>query len=40
MVICSLEAFKKSSRKKEIEIEKEIVEVSQQASDHRKKTGK
>ena len=32
MVICSLDAFKKSSKKKETRIKKEIVEVLQQPS--------
>ena len=36
MVICSIDAFKKSSKKKETAIEIEI----QQASIHRKKIGK
>ena len=36
MVTCS---SKKSSKKKEAEIERELIEVLQQASDHRKKTG-
>ena len=40
MVICPLDALKKSSKKKETGIEKEIVKVSQQASDRRNKTGK
>ena len=40
MVICSLDALEKSSKKKETGIEKEIVKVLQQASDRRKKTGK
>ena len=40
MVICSFDTLKKSSRRKETKIEKGIVEVLQQASDHRKKTGK
>ena len=40
MVICSLDALKKSWKKKETEIEKEIVDVLQQADGHRKKTGK
>ena len=40
MVICSLDALKKSSKNKETGIEKQIVDVSQQASDRRKKTGK
>ena len=39
MVICSSDALKKSSKKKEAEIERELIEVLQQASDHRKKTG-
>ena len=40
MVICSLDALKKPLKKKEAGIEKEIVEMFQQASDFRKKTGK
>ena len=40
MVICFLDALKKSSKNKEMGIEKEIVEVLQQASERRKKTGK
>ena len=40
MVICSLDALKKSSKKKETETEKEIAEVLQQASDCIKKTVK
>ena len=32
MVICSLDALKKSSKKKEARMKKEIVEVLQQAS--------
>ena len=40
MVICSLDALKKSSKKKETGIGKEIVEVLQLASDRRKNTGK
>ena len=40
MVIPSLAALKKSSKKKETNIEKEIVKVLQQATDHRKKTRK
>ena len=40
MVICSLEAFKKSSKKKELIIKKETVEVLQQASYRRMRTGK
>ena len=38
MVICSLDALKKSLEKKETKIKKEIVEVLQQASYCRKKT--
>ena len=40
MVICSLDALKKSPKKKETKIKKEIVEVLQQASYRRKRTGK
>ena len=40
MFICSLDALKKSSKKKETGTEKEIVEVLQQASDRRENTGK
>ena len=40
MVICSLDALQKSSKKKETGIVKEILEVLQQASNCRKKTGK
>ena len=40
MVICSLDALKKSSKKKETRMEKEIVDMLQQASQRRKKTGK
>ena len=40
MVICSLDALKKSSKQKETRIKKEIVEVLQQASYRRKRTGK
>ena len=40
MVICSLDALKKSSKKKETIIKKEIVEMLQQASHRRKRTGK
>ena len=36
MVICSFRALKKSSNKKEMGIEKKIVEVLQQATDRRK----
>ena len=39
MVIYSLDASKKSSKKKEIRIKKEIVEVLQQASYCRKRSG-
>ena len=39
MVICSLDALKKSSKKKEARIKKEIVEVLQQASYRRKRSG-
>ena len=39
MVICSLDALKKSSKKKETRIKKEIVEVLQQASYRRKRSG-
>ena len=40
MVIRSLAGLKISFKTKEMEIEKKIVKVFQQASDHRKKTGK
>ena len=40
MVICSSDALKKSSKKKEAEIERELIEVLQQPNNHRKKTGK
>ena len=40
MVISSLDAFKNSLKNKETGIEKEIVEVLQQASDGRNKTWK
>ena len=40
MVICSLDALKKSSKRKETRIKKEIVEVLQQASYRRKRIGK
>ena len=40
MVICSLDALKKTSKKKETRKEKEKVKVLQQFSDRRKKTGK
>ena len=37
MVICSVDVLKKSAKKKDTEIEKEIVDILQQASDLRKK---
>ena len=40
MVICSLDALEKSSKEKETVIKTEIVEMLQNASDRRKKTGK
>ena len=40
MVVCSLDSLKESSNKKETGIEKEIVEVRQESSGRRKKTGK
>ena len=40
MFICSLPAMKKSSKKKETELEIEVVEVLKCTSDHRKKSGK
>ena len=40
MVICSLDALKKSSKKKETRIKKEIVEVLQQTLYRRKRAGK
>ena len=40
MVICSLDVLKKSSKKKETRIKKEILEELQQASYRRKRTGK
>ena len=40
MVICSLDALKKTSKKKETRKVKEKVKVLQQFSDRRKKTGK
>ena len=40
MVICSLASLDKSSMTKKTEIESQIVEVLQQASDRIKKTGK
>ena len=39
MIICSLDALKKSSKKKETRIKKEIVDVLQQGSYGRKRTG-
>ena len=39
MVICSLDALKKSSKKKETRIKKEVVEALQQASYRRERTG-
>ena len=39
MVICSLDALKKSLKKKETRIKKEIVEVLQQPSYRKKRTG-
>ena len=39
MVICSLDALKSYSMKKETRIKKEIVEVLQQASYRRKRPG-
>ena len=39
MVIFSLDALKKSSKKKKTRIKKEIVEVLQQASYHSKRSG-
>ena len=38
MVICSLDALKKSSKKKETRINKEIVEVLHQASYRKKRS--
>ena len=40
MFICISAAMKKSSKKKEMEIEKEMVEVLKYASGRRKKAGK
>ena len=40
MVICSLDALKKTSKKKETRKVKEKVKALQQFSDRRKKTGK
>ena len=39
MVVYSLDALKKSWKKKETRIKKEIVEVLQQASYHKKRSG-
>ena len=39
MVICSLDALKESSKKRETKIKKEISEVLQQASYRKKRTG-
>ena len=39
MVSCSLDAMKKSSKKKETRMKKEIVEVLQQPSYRKKRTG-
>ena len=38
MVICSLDDSKKLSKKKEMKLKKEIVEVLQQASNRKKRT--
>ena len=38
MVICAIDVFKKSSKKNETRIKKEIVEVLQQGSYRRKRT--
>ena len=40
MVICSLDALKKSSKKKQTRIKKEIVDMLQQASYRRRRAGK
>ena len=40
MVICSLDALRKSSKRKEKKIKKEKVEVLQQTIYNRKETGK
>ena len=40
MVICSLDSVKEPSKKKETGIEKKMVDVLQQATDRRKRTGK
>ena len=39
MVICTLDALERYSKKKETRIKKEIVEVLQQASYRRKRSG-
>ena len=39
MVICSLDALKESSKKKETKLKKELVEVLHQASYRKKRTG-
>ena len=39
MVICSLDVLKESSKRKVTKIKKEIVEVLQQASNRKKRTG-
>ena len=39
MVICSADALKKSSKKRETRIKKETLEVLQQASYRRKRSG-
>ena len=38
MVFCSLDDSKELSKKKEMKLKKEIVEVLQQASNHKKRT--
>ena len=40
MGICYLDTLRKSSKKKEMGIEKKVIEMLQQASNLRKKTGK
>ena len=39
MLICSLDALKESSKRKVTKIKKEIVEVLQQATNRKKRTG-
>ena len=39
MVVCSLDALKESSKKKERELKKDLVEVLHQASYRKKRTG-